>query len=180
MLRIIIFAVALLIDPAITAGAEMPGCSQLSDLSAARLRWAAVRKKPVNPAHNEESCRSYGSNFFDALTTRQAASFCRDSIDRQRPSNCSTPRSKPLTTSSRLSAAAKDRSRSICIRVTSFIRLGRSIAARVGGGTPWSRLSADTYLPAFGPQMPAARPLTSPPLRIPLRPTARSPVRGIA
>ena len=81
MLRIIIFAFALLIDPAITAGPEMPGCSQLSDLSAARLRW---RKKPVNPAHNEESCRSYGTNFFDAATTRQAASFCRDSIDRQR------------------------------------------------------------------------------------------------
>ena len=84
MLRIIILAFALLIDPAITAGAEMPGCSQLSDLSAARLRWAAVRKKPVNPAHNEESCRSYGTNFFEAVTTRQAASFCRDSIDRQR------------------------------------------------------------------------------------------------
>ena len=84
MLRIIILAFALLIDPAITAGAEMSGCSQLSDLSAARLRWATVRKKPVNPAHNEESCRSYGTNFFEAVTTRQAASFCRDSIDRQR------------------------------------------------------------------------------------------------
>ena len=75
MLRIIILAIALLIDPAITAGAKMPGCSQLSDLSAARLRWAAVRKKPINPTHNEESCRSYGTNFFEALTTRQAASF---------------------------------------------------------------------------------------------------------
>jgi len=84
MLRIIIFASALLIDPAITVGVEMPGCSQLSDLSAARLRWAAVRKKPVNPAHNEESCRSYGTNFFEAVTMRQAASTCRDSIDRER------------------------------------------------------------------------------------------------
>ena len=84
MLRIIIFAFALLIDPAITAGAEMPGCSQLSDLSAARLRWAAARKSRVDPDHSEESCRSYGTNFFEAVTTRQAASFCRDSIDRQR------------------------------------------------------------------------------------------------
>jgi hypothetical protein len=84
MLRIIILAVALLIDPAITAGAEMSGCSQLPDLSAARLRWAAVRKKPVNLAHNEESCRFYGSNFFEAVTTRQAASFCGDGVDRQR------------------------------------------------------------------------------------------------
>jgi hypothetical protein len=84
MLRIIIFAFALLIDPAITTAAEMSGCSQPSDLSTARLRWAAVRKKPVNPAHNEESCRSYETNFFEAVTTRQAASFCRDSIDRER------------------------------------------------------------------------------------------------
>jgi hypothetical protein len=84
MLRIIILAVALLIDPAIVTGAEMSGCSQLPDLSAARLRWAAVRKSSVDPGHRELSCRSYGSNFFDAVTTRQAASFCRDGVDRQR------------------------------------------------------------------------------------------------
>ena len=84
MLRIIILAVALLIDPAITAGAEMSGCGQLRDLSAARLRWAAVRKNRVNPGHSEESCRSYGSNFFEAVTTRQAASYCGDGVDGQR------------------------------------------------------------------------------------------------
>ena len=84
MLRIIILAVALLIDPAITAGAETPGCSQLPDLSAARLRWAAVRKSRVDSGHSEERCRSYGSNFFEAVTTRQAASFCSDGVDRQR------------------------------------------------------------------------------------------------
>jgi hypothetical protein len=84
MLRIIIFAFALLIEPAIAARAEMPGCSQLSGLSAARLRWASVRKKPVNFARSEESCRSYTTNFFEAVTTRQVASFCRDSIDRER------------------------------------------------------------------------------------------------
>jgi hypothetical protein len=84
MLRIIILAVALLIDPAITAAAEMSGCSQLPDLSAARLRWAAVRKSSVDPGHSEQSCRSYGSNFFDAVTTRQAAAFCKDGADRQR------------------------------------------------------------------------------------------------
>jgi hypothetical protein len=84
MLRIIIVAFALLIAPAIAAGTELPGCSQLSDLSAARLRWAAVRKTPANPARNEESCRSYATNFFEAVNTRQAASFCKDSIDRQR------------------------------------------------------------------------------------------------
>src|SRR6266581_4387025 len=85
MLRIIILVIALLIDPAITFGADMSGCSQLSDLSAARLRWAAVRKSRVDhPAHNEENCRSYGANFFETVTVRQAASFCRGGIDRQR------------------------------------------------------------------------------------------------
>ena len=62
----------------------MSGCSQLSDLSTARLRWAAVRKSSVDPGHSEESCRSYRSNFFEAVTTRQAASFCRDGADRSR------------------------------------------------------------------------------------------------
>jgi hypothetical protein len=84
MLRIIIFAFALLINPAMAAAAEMQTCSQISDLSATRRHWAAVRKGPVNPALNEESCRSYAMNFFAAVTARQAASFCTDSFDRER------------------------------------------------------------------------------------------------
>ena len=84
MLRFIIVAVALLIDPALTAKAEMSSCSQLSDLSAARLRWAAVRESRVDPSHSEESCRFYRSNFFEVVTTRQAASYCRDGADRRR------------------------------------------------------------------------------------------------
>ncbi len=84
MLRVIIIAVALLIVPAITAGAGTAGCSQLPDLSATRLRWAGVRKSRVDPDRSEESCRSYRSNFFEAVTTRQAASVCRDGADRVR------------------------------------------------------------------------------------------------
>jgi hypothetical protein len=83
MLRTIIFAAALLIAPAITAGAGTSGCSQLSDLSAARLRWAAVRQSRVDPGHSDDSCRSYRSNFYEAVTTRQAASICRDGTDRR-------------------------------------------------------------------------------------------------
>ena len=84
MLRIIILAVALLSDPAIAVGVEMSGCGHLRDLSAARLGWAAVRKSRVDSGHSEESCRSYGSSFFEAVTARQAASVCRDGVDRQR------------------------------------------------------------------------------------------------
>ncbi|HET6326513.1 MAG TPA: hypothetical protein VK745_11100 [Polyangiaceae bacterium] len=84
MLRVIIVAVALLIEPASIVGAATSGCSQLPDLSTARLRWAAVRKSRVDPGHSEESCRSYRSNFFEAVTTRQAAAICGDGADRSR------------------------------------------------------------------------------------------------
>jgi hypothetical protein len=84
MLRIIVVVVALVVDTPITVWAGMWGCSQLPDLSAVRLRWAAVRKSPVDPGHSEQSCRSYRSNFFEAVTTRQTASFCRDGTDRSR------------------------------------------------------------------------------------------------
>jgi hypothetical protein len=84
MLRLSILALALLIGLAITARADTSGCTQVSNLSAARLSWAALRKDRVNPAHKEENCRSYATNFFEAVTARQAASFCTDVIDRHR------------------------------------------------------------------------------------------------
>jgi hypothetical protein len=84
MLRIIILVIALLLDPALTAAADMSDCTQLSKLSIIRLRWAAARKSRADPGYKEESCRSYGSNFFEAVTTRQAASLCENVIDRQR------------------------------------------------------------------------------------------------
>jgi hypothetical protein len=82
MLRLSILALALLIDFAITAGAETSSCPQVSNLSTARLSWAAVRK--VDPAHKEENCRSYATTFFEAVTARQAASVCKHGIDRER------------------------------------------------------------------------------------------------
>jgi hypothetical protein len=84
MLRLRILAIALLIGPSITAGAETSGCTQVSNLSTARVRWAAVRKNHLDLARNEGNCRSYGTNFFEAVSARQAASFCKDGLDRER------------------------------------------------------------------------------------------------
>ena len=84
MLRIIILAIALLLDPAIAPAADMSGCNQLSQLSSSRLRWAAARKSRIDSAQSAESCRSYSSNFFEAVTARQAAFFCWHGIDRER------------------------------------------------------------------------------------------------
>jgi hypothetical protein len=84
MMRTVILVISLLIDPAITAAADTPACSQVSNLPSARIRWAAVRKSRIDPAHNEESCRSYSTNFFEAVNARQAATYCSDVTDRQR------------------------------------------------------------------------------------------------
>jgi hypothetical protein len=40
--------------------------------------------KTLDPAHSTENCRSYSSNFFEAVVARRAVSFCRDGVDRQR------------------------------------------------------------------------------------------------
>jgi hypothetical protein len=84
MLRIFVLVIALLVDPVMTAAADVSSCGQLSDLSAARVRWAALRKSRAEPAQNADNCRSYGLNFFEAVTTRQTAFFCKVGIDRQR------------------------------------------------------------------------------------------------
>jgi hypothetical protein len=81
---VLVIAIGLLIDSAITAGAETSGCTLVSNLSTARLRWAAVRKNHVDPGYNEEDCRSYATNFFEAVMARQALSFCKYRIDRER------------------------------------------------------------------------------------------------
>ena len=84
MLRTIVLAFALLANPTMASATDASVCGQLRDLSAARLRWEAVRKSRVDPAKSEMSCRSYGTNFVEAVTVRQAAVTCRDGIDRQR------------------------------------------------------------------------------------------------
>jgi hypothetical protein len=84
MLRIVILVIAILLDPGMAPAADMSGCSELSHLSSARLRWAALRKNRADPVDKEESCRSYRSNYFEAVMTRHEASFCAGVIDRQR------------------------------------------------------------------------------------------------
>jgi hypothetical protein len=83
MLYIIVLSVAILLDPTIARAADMSGCNRVSHLSSARLRWAAVRNSRADPVHEVESCRSYRSNYFEAVMTRHEASVCVGVIDRQ-------------------------------------------------------------------------------------------------
>jgi hypothetical protein len=84
MLRRILLAIAILANPTIASATDASVCGQLVNLSAARLRWETVRKSRVDPARSETSCRSYGANFVEAVTARQAASVCRSGIELQR------------------------------------------------------------------------------------------------
>lgn len=84
MLRINVIALAVLVGSAISAAADNSGCTQVVNLSAARLTWAALRKDHVDPLHSEESCRSYAQNFFAAVAARQVASVCKEGTDRER------------------------------------------------------------------------------------------------
>jgi hypothetical protein len=80
MLRSATFAIALVILPA--AAADASSCGQASELTAARARWAAVRQSRTDDS--DKTCRAYGNNFYEAVVTRQTASGCDDSDNRQR------------------------------------------------------------------------------------------------
>jgi hypothetical protein len=80
MLRSATFAIALAILPA--AAADASSCGQASELTAAQARWAAVRKSRIDDS--DKICRAYGNSFYEAVVTRQTASWCEDSVNRER------------------------------------------------------------------------------------------------
>ena len=84
ILGLALFVIALLFIPPTTSKADTSNCAQISDLAAARLRWAAARQSRVDSAQNEKRCRVYRIHFYDAVTARQVASVCEGGIDRQR------------------------------------------------------------------------------------------------
>jgi len=87
MLRICVFAIALLLIPAVvpTMAAKVDAsCRQVFDAAAARARVAVVRRNGIDGVQSEESCRAYANQFFEAVKARQAAAICEDGLDHQR------------------------------------------------------------------------------------------------
>ena len=78
MLRSITIAIALLILATPLADAAASYCGRVSELSAARQRWATTRQSCIDPAKTETICRAYGIQFYEAVEARQAASLCED------------------------------------------------------------------------------------------------------
>jgi len=84
VLGIALLVLALLFVSPTASRADASNCTQVSDLAAARVRWAAARQSRVDAAESDKKCRAYRIHFYDAVTARQAASICEDSINRQR------------------------------------------------------------------------------------------------
>ena len=84
VLGIALFAIALLFISPTASKADASYCAQVSDLAAARVRWAAARENRADFGQSEKKCRAYGIHFYEAVTARQVASICEQGIDRQR------------------------------------------------------------------------------------------------
>ena len=86
MLRVFVFAIALLVPAAVPAMAAKvdASCNQVFETAAARTRVAVARRNGVDPAQSAESCRAYANQFFEAVKARQAAAICDDGLDHQR------------------------------------------------------------------------------------------------
>jgi hypothetical protein len=84
MMPVFLFAVSLSINLATISRAESSECARISDLAAARVRWAAARQSQIDAAHPEKICHDYVINFYEAVTVRQTASICESSTDRRR------------------------------------------------------------------------------------------------
>jgi hypothetical protein len=84
MLRIAMPFIAILPIAVTIPRAEAAYCGQTFDIASARNRWAAARQASVDPAHYDAACRAYGTQFFEAVTARQAASNCEGGDKRQR------------------------------------------------------------------------------------------------
>jgi hypothetical protein len=83
MQLVVMLVIALLIGSPTAAGADASNCGQATELAAARVRWAAVRKSRGDTPNNEKNCRAYSIHFYEAVTARQAASTCKDGVGRQ-------------------------------------------------------------------------------------------------
>jgi hypothetical protein len=81
VLQIVTLVFALLLNSATPSKADTANCSRISELRSAHARWSAARQIPVDPAHNDEACRAYGTHFYEAVTTRHAVSLCSGRVD---------------------------------------------------------------------------------------------------
>jgi hypothetical protein len=131
MRRIAMLFVAILPIAVTVSKVEASYCGQTFDVAAARNRWAVARRTSVDAAHDDESCRAYGNQFFEAVTHARPSPSARTASIANELSRCSTPRSTPLTTCLRRSAAARDMQSRCANRLRAHQRRGPRRSRRV-------------------------------------------------
>ena len=77
---IVVFVLSLSTLQAISAS----NCDLALKAAASHLRLAPMRQDKVDYSSNDEKCRAFTKQFVEAVTARQAASTCQESVGRQR------------------------------------------------------------------------------------------------
>ena len=67
-----------------TAALGASGCDQDSTLGASHIRRARASQNSMNHSSVDEKCRVVISQFVEAVTARQAAATCQNSVSRER------------------------------------------------------------------------------------------------
>jgi hypothetical protein len=77
MIRVGAFLIIiLLVGPAVAAKVTVTYCAQAHEIASARLKWALARQHDSNVLQDDNSCRVYRSEFYEAAVTRQSVTQC--------------------------------------------------------------------------------------------------------
>lgn len=77
---IVVFVLSLSTLQAMSAS----NCDLALKAAASHLRLAHITQDKVDYSTNDEKCRAFTEQFVEAVTARQAASTCQESVGRQR------------------------------------------------------------------------------------------------
>lgn len=83
MSRIVTVLVIFLITPAMAAKVDVTFCTQAHDTAEVHLRWALAQQHD-SKVHEDDSCRVYRNQFYEAAVTRQNVTRCEQGDIRKR------------------------------------------------------------------------------------------------
>jgi hypothetical protein len=83
MIRIAALLAIFLVTPAAAAKVDVTFCAQAHDTATVHLRWALALKHD-SKLHEDDSCRVYRNQFYEAAVTRQNVTRCEQGDIRER------------------------------------------------------------------------------------------------
>jgi hypothetical protein len=83
MIRIAALLLISLVTPAMAAKVDVTFCTQAHDTAVVRLRWALAQQHG-SELHQDDSCRVYRNQFYEAAVTRQDVTRCEQGDIRER------------------------------------------------------------------------------------------------